>query len=117
MKKKSWTKIKVFLVDDHPAVREGVRFYLTSHSIAVVGEASDAPEALRKVKKLSPEVIVLDVNLPSMAGWELAAAAGICPTTYSKIENGARDATLDQRLRLARALGVEPETIFSRVTV
>jgi len=52
-----------------------------------------------------------------MAGWELAAAAGICPTTYSKIENGARDATLDQRLRLARALGVEPETIFSRVTV
>ena len=72
MKKKSWTKIKVFLVDDHPAVREGVRFYLTSHSIAVVGEASDAPEALRKVKKLSPEVIVLDVNLPSMAGWELA---------------------------------------------
>ena len=65
-------KIRVFLIDDHPIVRDGVRAYLTSHSIAVVGEASDAPEALRKVKKLAPEVIVLDVNLPSMDGWELA---------------------------------------------
>jgi DNA-binding NarL/FixJ family response regulator len=37
-----------------------------------MGEASDAPEALRKLKKLAPEVIVLDVNLPSMEGWELA---------------------------------------------
>ena len=65
-------KIRVFLIDDHPIVREGVRCYLASRSVAVVGEASDAPEALRKVKKLAPDVIVLDVNLPSMTGWELA---------------------------------------------
>ncbi len=65
-------KIKVFLVDDHPIVREGVRSYLTSRSIAVVGEASDAKETLRKVKKLAPDVIVLDVNLPLMDGGELA---------------------------------------------
>lgn len=65
-------QIKVFLVDDHPIVREGVHTYLTSHSIAVVGEASDAPEALRKIKKLAPDVVILDVNLPSMNGWELA---------------------------------------------
>ena len=65
-------KIRVFLVDDHPIVREGVHTYLTSHSILVVGVASDAPEALRKIKKLSPDVIVLDVNLPSMNGWDLA---------------------------------------------
>jgi len=73
MKKKSQPRIKVFLVDDHPAVREGVRSYLTSQgSVLVVGEASDAPEALRKAKKLAPEVIVLDVNLPSLDGGELA---------------------------------------------
>jgi len=73
MKKKSQPKIKVFLVDDHPAVREGVRSYLTSQgSVAVVGEASDAKEALRKAKKLAPEVIILDVNLPSLDGGELA---------------------------------------------
>ncbi len=64
--------IKVFLVDDHPMVREGVRSYLTHHAISVVGEASDAQEALRKVKGAEPDVIVLDVNLPSIDGGELA---------------------------------------------
>lgn len=64
--------IKVFLVDDHPIVREGVRSYLANHSISVVGEASDAKECLRKVKKATPEVVILDVNLPSIDGGELA---------------------------------------------
>ena len=72
VKSEKQKKIRVFLVDDHPIVRDGVRSYLASRDIAVVGEAADAPEALRKVKKLSPDVIVLDVNLPSMVGWEVA---------------------------------------------
>jgi len=53
-------------------VRDGVRTYLTLHSIAVVGEASNTAEAIRKVIKLTPDVIVLDVNLPFMDGGELA---------------------------------------------
>jgi DNA-binding NarL/FixJ family response regulator len=65
-------QLRVFLVDDHPVVREGVRSYLTSHAIAVVGEAGDAQEALRKIRKLAPDVIVLDVSLPSLDGGELA---------------------------------------------
>jgi len=65
-------KIRVFLVDDHPIVREGVRSYLTSCGVVVVGEASDAPEALRKAKKLAPDIVILDVNLPSLDGGELA---------------------------------------------
>ena len=64
--------IRVFLVDDHPVVRAGVRSYLSNHSIDVVGEASDAKEALRKVRKLAPDVIILDVNLPYIEGGELA---------------------------------------------
>ena len=66
-------RIKVFLVDDHPIVREGVRAYLsTMRSIQVVGEASNGKEALRKVGKLSPHVIVMDVSLPGLDGGELA---------------------------------------------
>ena len=72
MKQKIQTKIKVFLVDDHPIVRDGVRTYLTSHAVAVVGEASDAKEALHKVKKAAPDIVVLAVNLPVMDGGELA---------------------------------------------
>ena len=65
-------EIRVFLVDDHPIVREGVRSFLTHHAISVVGEASDAKEALRKVRKSAPDVLVLDVNLPVIDGGELA---------------------------------------------
>ena len=49
-----------------------MRSYLTIHSIAIVGEASNAPEAIRKAIKLTPDVIILDVNLPCMDGGELA---------------------------------------------
>lgn len=59
-------------MDDHPVVRDGVRSYLLNHAIAIVGEASDAKECLRKVKKAAPQVIVLDVNLPAIDGGELA---------------------------------------------
>jgi len=72
VKEEKRKKIRVFLVDDHPTVRQGVRSYLASRSVTVVGEASDARDTLRKVKKLSPDVIVLDVNLPLMDGGELA---------------------------------------------
>ncbi|MBI5883790.1 MAG: response regulator transcription factor [Elusimicrobia bacterium] len=66
-------KIKVFLVDDHPIVREGVRSYLDGQSsVSVVGEAADAGEAMRKAKTSSPDVIVLDISLPSLDGGELA---------------------------------------------
>ena len=73
MKKKPRARIKVFLVDDHPSVREGVRNCLTGQgSFLVVGEAEDAADALRKVKKAAPDVILLDVNLPTLDGGELA---------------------------------------------
>ncbi|MFI5346057.1 MAG: response regulator [Elusimicrobiota bacterium] len=73
MKKKAQDKIKVFLVDDHPAVRDGVRSFLTAQgTVAVVGEAADDAEALKKLKKTPADVIVLDINLPGVDGGELA---------------------------------------------
>jgi two-component system nitrate/nitrite response regulator NarL len=66
-------KIKVFLVDDHPAVREGIRSYLNAQgSFTLSGEAADGSEALRKLKKTSADVIVLDISLPGVDGGELA---------------------------------------------
>jgi len=64
--------IRVFLVDDHPIVREGVRSFLTNHGVGVVGEASCGKEAIRKILKLKPDIVVLDVNMPLMDGGELA---------------------------------------------
>jgi len=73
MKDRDDGRIKVFLVDDHPIVRDGVRSFLShQNGIVVIGDASDSQEALRKAKKLSPDVIVLDISLPSLDGGDLA---------------------------------------------
>lgn len=73
VKHKRRTKIRVLIVDDHPAVREGVRSYLNGQgSISVVGEAADGAEALRKLNKIISDVVVLDINLPGVDGGELA---------------------------------------------
>ena len=62
------------------------------------------------------EKLLLERRRRDLAAWRLAAQAGIDPTTYSRIERDEREATLEQRLALARVLGVEPEQLFQRRT-
>ena len=63
------SKISVLLVDDHSLVRRGFRRLLEdAKDIAVVGEASDGEEAIRKAQELQPEVVVMDCALPGMSG-------------------------------------------------
>jgi len=63
--------IRVLLVDDHALVREGIRSLLQLHSdIDVVGEASDGREAIQKTRELDPDVVVMDISMPSMGGIE-----------------------------------------------
>ncbi len=62
-------KISVLLVDDHAILRAGLRSLLATYDdIEVVGEASDGEEAIRMVRELAPDVIVMDVQMPGMNG-------------------------------------------------
>jgi DNA-binding NarL/FixJ family response regulator len=64
--------INILLVDDHQVVREGLRRMLELESdLNVVGEASDAREALPQVESLSPEIVLMDIKLGSVDGIEL----------------------------------------------
>ena len=66
------TKRRVFLVDDHPLVREWLTTLINQQTdLAVCGEAGDAPEALSAIAKLQPEAAVIDVTLASGSGIEL----------------------------------------------
>ena len=69
--------IRVVLVDDHPIVREGIRGLLDSAvDIQVTGEASSGEEALGLLEKSSPDVLLLDMELPDIQGTEVAQRMG-----------------------------------------
>lgn len=63
--------IKVLIVDDHRIVREGLRSLLEKETdIEVVAETEDASRALNIVKNVTPDVVIMDVVMPSMDGIE-----------------------------------------------
>ena len=63
--------VRVLLVDDHDLVRMGIKSLLeTASGIEVVGEASSGEDALKLVKELQPNVVLMDVKMPGIGGLE-----------------------------------------------
>ena len=66
------SKAKIFLVDDHPLVREWLTNLIHQQpDLSVCGEAETAPEALAAISKLKPEVAIVDISLKGGSGIEL----------------------------------------------
>ncbi len=64
--------IRVFLVDDHALVRTGLKLILTGQvDIEVVGEAESGEEALPAIRKLKPDVVLCDLHLPGLSGFDV----------------------------------------------
>jgi DNA-binding NarL/FixJ family response regulator len=62
---------RVLLVDDHDLFRTGLRSLLEEEGgVQVLGEATNGSEAVRLVRELAPDVVVMDLNMPSMSGVE-----------------------------------------------
>jgi DNA-binding NarL/FixJ family response regulator len=63
----------VLIVDDHPSFRATARLLLESEGFDVVGEAADGASALVEANALRPQLVLLDVQLPDVDGFEIAA--------------------------------------------
>lgn len=62
-------KHRVFIVEDHQLFREGLKAMLNSRGdIDIVGEAEDGLEAIRQIRNLKPELVLLDLSMPKMGG-------------------------------------------------
>ena len=74
--------LRVFIVDDHDLFRTGLRNLLEEQGVEVIGEAANGQEAIRSVRELAPEVVVMDLNMPGMTGVEATRQiTGIAPLT------------------------------------
>src|ERR1700676_1753603 len=62
-------KLRVFLADDHAVVREGLKALVNAQpGMEVSGEAGDGRTACREIRKLQPDVVIMDVSMPEMNG-------------------------------------------------
>lgn len=62
--------MKMLLADDHSMIRQGIRTYLQSKSIEIVGEATDGLMAVQLATNLQPDVVIMDIHMPELTGIE-----------------------------------------------
>ncbi|MFP4394163.1 MAG: response regulator [Anaerolineales bacterium] len=77
-------KVRLFLADDHPIVRDGLRFLLNAQpDMEVVGEAADGQKALQGIREIRPDIVILDIAMPVLNG---IAVAEQIQELYSEIQ-------------------------------
>jgi DNA-binding NarL/FixJ family response regulator len=69
-------QLTVLIVDDHEGFRQMARALLEAEGIEVVGEATDGESAITEAERLRPQLVLLDVQLPGIDGFEVAARLG-----------------------------------------
>ncbi|HET8955848.1 MAG TPA: response regulator transcription factor [Solirubrobacterales bacterium] len=81
----------VLIVDDHPSFRASARRMLEASGYAVVGEAADGAAAIAAVGELGPDLVLLDVQLPDLDGFEVAARLQALGTDAEIVLTSSRD--------------------------
>jgi DNA-binding NarL/FixJ family response regulator len=91
----------ILIVDDHPGFRAQARALLAVAGYEVVGEAADGASGVRVAKDLSPDVVLLDVQLPDVAGFDIVGQMRRGPGSPAVILISSRDAA-DYGSRIGR---------------
>jgi len=107
-------KPTLLIVDDHASFRSFARALLEADGFEVTGEAADGESALAEVTRLHPEVVLLDVQLPGIDGFEVARRLASEPGAPIVVLTSSRDAS-DYGTKLAAlpVKGFIPKRHFS----
>ena len=82
----------IVVVDDHPTFRATACALLEAEGFVVVGEAADGLSALEVIERLAPDVVLLDVQLPDIDGFEVAARVAAFDSPPVIVLTSSRDA-------------------------
>ena len=100
--------VTVLIVDDHAGFRRSARALLEVEGFEVVGEAADGSSGLALARELEPDLVLLDVALPDISGFDVAA--GLATTPSKVILTSSREhADYGGRVRQSGALGFVPK--------
>jgi DNA-binding NarL/FixJ family response regulator len=93
--------LRVLIVDDHDLFRTGLRNLLEEQGVQIVGEAASGAEAVKIVRDLAPDVVVMDLNMPGMGGVDatrhitsIAPLTRVVMLTISEEDSDVMDAIL-----------------------
>ena len=110
--------LSVLIVDDHAGFRAIARELLSKHGFAVVGEAADGDDGIRAAADLRPAVVVLDIRLPDLDGFEVTRRLLAHPPAPAVILVSTRDAAdYGRRITTSGALGFIPKSHLSGDTL
>jgi two-component system response regulator EvgA len=96
--------VTVLIVDDHAGFRASARGLLELDGFEVVGEASDAARGLSLARQLEPELVLLDIGLPGISGWEVAEGLADGPSQVVLVSSRERR-DFGRRLERSGVLG------------
>jgi DNA-binding NarL/FixJ family response regulator len=93
--------LRVVIVDDHDLFRTGLRNLLEEQGVQIIGEAASGTEAVKIVRELAPDVVVMDLNMPGMGGVDatrhisaIAPLTKVVMLTISEEDSDVMDAIL-----------------------
>jgi DNA-binding NarL/FixJ family response regulator len=99
--------VTVLIVDDHGAFRASAHTLLELDGFDVVGEAEDGARGLQLVGELAPDVVLLDIALPDMSGFDVAER--LRPGTKVILTSSRQSSDFGGRVRRSGALGFIPK--------
>lgn len=104
----------VFIVDDHGAFRRSARALLEADGFDVVGESEDGESAIDAIATLRPQVVLVDIQLPGIDGFDVAArVAGTADPPAVVLISSREAAAYGSRLRDAPSRGFIPKRELS----
>jgi DNA-binding NarL/FixJ family response regulator len=107
-------RARILIVDDYVLFRSSARRMLESQGLQVVGEAGDGATAIAAVRELRPDVVLLDLQLPDMDGFEVARRLAAEPDPPAVVLTSIRAAAdYGSRLTSAAARGFVPKVELS----